>query len=166
MAEIPRADERPLNPQVRHEPRDVSARGVVLFGVGLVVSGMIIHIALWWLFDALAAGDKDKRSASPLAESQRRPPPPPPRLEGFEEGEWHKTRRPRVAGSSVELEYEWVDREKGIVRIPVEDAMAILAKNPKLLPVRPREEAEKSQDSQDRPPGPASSGRPSPGGKP
>jgi len=156
MAEIPHS-EQPRNEQVRNEPRDVSVHGVVLFGVGLVVSGLLIHIALWWLFDALAASDKDsKRPSSPLAESQKRPPPPPPRLEGLE------GRPPRAAGRSPVARYEWVDKEAGVVRIPVEDAMAILAKNPKLLPARPSKEAEKSQD---RTPGPANSGRPRPGGK-
>ncbi len=160
MAEIPHS-EQPRNEQVRNEPRDVSVRGVVLFGVGLVVSGLLIHIALWWLFDALAAADKNiKQPSSPLAESQKRPAPPPPRLEGFE------GRSPRDAVSSTEVKYEWVDKKAGIVRIPVEDAMAILAKNPRLLPARPRNEAEKPQDSQDRTPGTANSGRPLPRGKP
>ena len=112
------------NPAVNHESTDVNVRGVLFFGVGLTVVAVIIHIAVWFLYDYFA---------SPQHASLRLPQQPAPtrslpskaQLQVEPVGELSQL---RSSEEQTLRSYAWIDREKGIVRIPIERAMEIVAR--------------------------------------
>ena len=112
-----------------HERSDLSLRTIIIFGAVLTVSAIVIQIILWLLFEGLAA--RSERADRPRSIFVPADGVPPPRLmvregEGLPE---LRAREERVLGS-----YGWVDREGGIVRIPVEKAIeAVLSRG---LPAR------------------------------
>lgn len=127
-SEIARNDARAgaaLNDSVAYERRDVNARAIFWIGVVMIIAAVVIHTVVWWLFDAF-----DRREAQkgrPPATLVRAPQPAPtdPRLQTDAPADLDGLR----AAKERELEsYGWVDREKGVVHIPVEQAMTILVR--------------------------------------
>jgi hypothetical protein len=103
-------------PDVHHEESDVSVSGIFRFAVVLVllcVFSLALLVGLFQYFD----------SRDPLAPQLTRV-PPAPRLEElpirdlatFRQGE-----------ENLLNGYSWVDQSKGVVRIPIERAIDILA---------------------------------------
>jgi hypothetical protein len=114
MAEPSRHDEPLLNPDVRHEPSDASAVWVLAFAGVLTLLAAIVLVLLFWLFRPL------------LRTGERGELPPEPRLEGLVSDA--APTEPLKAPRGAPPKYGWVDRKTGIVRIPVEDAIEILAR--------------------------------------
>jgi hypothetical protein len=138
----PRSPHPEDNPDVRHEHSDVNVRAILWFAGGLVVAGGLIHVGLWALFALFAeSAPSAPPDTRPLAigDLQR---PPTPRLQALpweRDGEWAP---PRVdlyefrAAEDLRLHgYGWIDRDAGIVHIPIERAIEILARRG--LPSRP-----------------------------
>jgi hypothetical protein len=120
---------------VHHEESDVDVGRIVKFGVALVVAAAVIHAAvaaLFWYFDERLA---EAATASPIAAGAARI-PPEPRLQVDPRGE---LREYRAREDEVLSGYTWVDRDAGVVRIPVDEAMRLLVERG--LPARPAGEA-------------------------
>lgn len=128
------ADVRPA-PEARpagYERRDLNPRVVGFFLLGLTAGIGIVLLLTAWLFgvfDARAA----RRDVPPSPLAVGRPIPPEPRLlvtPGKElKAVWG-------AEDAVLNSYGWVDQKAGIVRIPIDRAMDLLAERG--LPVRKR----------------------------
>jgi hypothetical protein len=104
-----------------YEKGDVHFRGVLIFAVALVV-GVVLTLALVGGMIALLA----QRSPSSMRASPTGTPsvvPPPPVLQAQP---WEDLRRYREEQSRILLDYAWIDRKAGIVRIPVERAMELV----------------------------------------
>lgn len=114
----------PHHEEVRFEPSDISPRGTFITGVVLLV-GMWIVVALLYFFFAHLVHQRARVSPPPLPiEAQGNPMPPYPRLQSSPARDL-KTLRAR---EDWELNhYFWIDKSKGIVAIPIERAMDILA---------------------------------------
>jgi hypothetical protein len=98
-----------------HELRDLNLRVVGLFAVGLLLFGLATHAMVGWLFRSL------DRRAPPR--SERVGEAPLPHLEetpGLQLGAIRR-REERELQS-----YGWIDRDRGVVRIPIERAMQLL----------------------------------------
>jgi hypothetical protein len=109
---------------VGHERRDVSFRPLVYAGIGLVIVLVLTVFGMERLFDYLAArAARRSEPASPLAPAGRQL-PPEPRLqtEPIQDLAALRAREEATLGS-----YGWVDRQAGIVRIPITRAMELLA---------------------------------------
>jgi hypothetical protein len=124
---------RPHGTGVRtgYETSDLSPRAIALFGLGLALTlivVMAITYGLWTLFRETDA----RRAARPSPFSFTREPMAGPRLEDEPGRELKALRREEEARLSS---YGWVDREKGVVHIPIDSAIEILAKRG--LPTRP-----------------------------
>jgi hypothetical protein len=124
-----------------HNDDDVNVRGVLMFGVGLGVLLFVVSVVLWWLHGALASREKAARPplVGPAAERPRLPQDldkiPEPRLQADEALDLERQR----ASEETQLRaYGWVDRAAGVVQIPIERAMDLLAQ-PGALPARPAE---------------------------
>jgi hypothetical protein len=128
---------------VRHEPTDLSFRGVMTFYAGLAISLVLVAVGVWCMVRFLSyREDELKRSESPWTmeeKSSRREEvageqsrlPLLPRLEGLETG---PTIQEQFRQEEKHLgEYGWMDRKAEIVHIPIEDAMKKLVGN---LPAR------------------------------
>ena len=117
-------DEKDPN-QPSFETTDVEVSVVLKFGVVLVIMIALSALGSWVIFrllfaDAVRADPK----FSPLAVLDRQP-PPEPRLIENEPSDLDTVRQQEQA---VLENYEWVDRGGGVVRIPIERAMELLAK--------------------------------------
>jgi hypothetical protein len=124
MTEHHPSEEQVKNPEVEHETSDVSVRGVLGFGAAMVVVAVILHVLLWWMFDWFQAKDAaEKPGQSPWARTTEKRLPPEPRLEGIETAPVQRTEQEAEARLH---RYGWVDREKGIVHMPIQEAMQLL----------------------------------------
>ena len=136
----------PSRPSPGHEISDVSVRAVVWFVVGLILAGGALHLLSHGLFVTLLAYEtRANQSTFPLADEERGESPNNPGLEGIKKMQARsEAGRPSPYVHPEDLEpskqpalneFAWVDRNKGIVRIPIDQAKRIvLEKN--LLPAR------------------------------
>jgi len=108
-----------------HEERDVRARPVVLAALGLavicIVAGVLMHL-LFNLFASMAS--YQSAVPSPLAGVYGQKAPPAPRLQT---APLQDLTTLRARDAALLDGYGWVNREDGIVRIPVERAIEVLA---------------------------------------
>jgi len=130
---MPDTDDSPSEPihdDVRYEPSDVSLRGILAFGGGLLLLGIIVHVGVGGLLALFARQEKAVNPPLPaLAKERPRLPGdlqriPAPRLEESEERELRELREEEAARLHS---YGWVDRKAGTVRIPIEVALEMLS---------------------------------------
>jgi hypothetical protein len=120
MGEMPRSAEPARH---GHEERDVQLRPLIISGMGLAMLAGLSLLAMWLLFDYFAARRARLELApSPMFEARQLP--PEPRLEVSPQQD---LRQMRAAETAVLHSYGWVDRQAGIVRIPIERAIELLA---------------------------------------
>ena len=113
-----------------HELSDIEPGNIALFGALLVVIIIAVLFASFALFGFFNTSiSKTRPLPSPLSYS--REPPPEPRLSLKPGGELSAV---RAEENKILSSYDWVDRDHGIVRIPIERAIEMLAE--KGLPVR------------------------------
>jgi hypothetical protein len=109
-----------------YERRDLEPRHIAIFSAGGTVVLLLAAGLAYWIVQSAT-----KRQASlqtPLPPAQAREAEPEPRLQvqGFNE-----LREMRHAEDMMLNSYGWIDREQGLVRIPVERAMKIFAESKK-----------------------------------
>jgi hypothetical protein len=125
-------------PELPVEGDGINYRGIVWFVVTLTIVTLVCQILVWALFvvfDKRAASTDTPRSA--LAAPQGTAPPAPNLLTN-EPGNLHSFREGEDKALST---YEWVDKDKGVVRIPIDRAKELLLERG--LPVRGAEAATK-----------------------
>jgi hypothetical protein len=125
MAEMhhPHAGGHGDNPVVDHEESDVNIRAVFGFAGGLLVSAIVIHLAVWVLFRYFDAREgRQAAPAFPLAATQGSRLPPEPRLQTNPRQDLGDL---RAREDQVLTSYGWVDKNTGIVRIPIDEAMKL-----------------------------------------
>ena len=106
-----------------HEESDVDIRAIFIFAAGLVVVTAFIGIVVWGLFRYFNAREERTSAPSfPLAVSQERRLPPEPRLQTNPRED---LRELRDTEQDTLTTYGWVDRNAGIVRIPIDDAIRL-----------------------------------------
>jgi hypothetical protein len=136
-----------VNESVAYERRDVNAWAIFWIGVGMISAALVIHTAVWWLFAAFDRREAQKgRPPATLVQTQR-PATPEPRLQTNAPADLNSLR----AAEKNELEnYGWIDQQKGIVRIPIEQAMTLLVERglPKTQPAVNENDGAKSNAQQ------------------
>ncbi len=109
---------------------DENVRAVLRFGFWMVVAAVVIYAALFGMFQYFdqqaAASDPAK---NPLLAGEKLPETPaarfpPPQLQSSAAEELEKF---RAAEDRKLSSYEWVDRNAGIVRMPIDRAMQMVA---------------------------------------
>jgi len=116
-----------------HETRDVSVRGIALFGAALAAMVLLVLGAMVLWFDHLASSESrlQREPVSMVTRGTRgaarpaNPMPPDPRLQDDPAGDLARMR----AEEQKALDgYGWVDRDRGVVSVPIEKAMEIVVK--------------------------------------
>ena len=138
---------RHANPHVSHERGDVNVFQITGFGIGLVIACIVVVFAMGAMFAYLAKREDKKNPPIPASMVQeKQQAPPEPRLSGVALDANGQV-SPRSVYPRVELKelredeaailnnYAWVDPDHGIVRIPIDQAIDIVAK--KGLPSKP-----------------------------
>jgi hypothetical protein len=116
--------------RVGYDTTAVNVRGVALAGVGVIVMLALAMLVAWWLSGLYQAPVQPVDAPFP-PEQIEVPFPPQPRLQSNPTLDWQEQQeRARTLLNS----YEWLNREQGTVRIPVEQAIELLAEEG--LPVR------------------------------
>ena len=121
----------PADTSVRYEKSDAHVGGIVTFGIMLAVLLLAVHFAATGLFDYLKASENRKYPPLPALAAKERPhlphdlgKIPAPRLQVSETMDLSKLRKHE---ESLLTNYDWVDRKAGVVRIPIDEAMRLLA---------------------------------------
>lgn len=128
------------NPEVEYERRDLSARGVLLFLLALAVTAVFAHLIIWGMFRSLGHRQITPQAAAtaiatPVNTLPKGDPAvafPAPQLQPDPVADLNKfrARENQILGS-----YGVVDKDRGIVRIPIDRAMQLLVERG--LPTRP-----------------------------
>jgi hypothetical protein len=111
------------NPEVRHEKSDVDTKAIIRFGIGLAVTLIVTFLLLFALFAYFSAREM-RFGRGPARVQSTDQLPPEPRLEVSPRANLEEL---RAAEQKVLENYGWVDKEKNVVRIPIERAMEIIA---------------------------------------
>ena len=115
---------KPDNPEVAHEESDVNVRAILGYGAGLMAVAVVVHVFLWWLLGVYQTQDyRSQTQAYPLAAGQHEQLPPSPRLQNNPQQDMRELRARQEA---VLKGYGWINREGGVARIPIEEAMRII----------------------------------------
>lgn len=123
------------NPETGFEQQDLSARGIFSFLLGLAIFGVLVHFVLNGMYAFLDGYERQHQPPlNPLVSNvptDTREVPPEARLK-FPQPRLEVSERTDLGGFRFEEEnklnsYGWVDQKAGIVRIPIERAMQLVA---------------------------------------
>ena len=113
-----------------HELSDLNPNNILWFGAGLALVIVIVVLAMYGLFHFFYRSETRSRpTPSPLSYGVE--PPPEPRLLTRPGGDLAAM---RAEEDQILNSYGWIDRERGIVRLPIGRAITLLAQ--KGLPTR------------------------------
>ena len=110
------------NPVPGHERRDVAVKRLLMFGAGMCAMVIFALVSMWFLFGYYKAQQSTGAPGSSQAQGQKLP--PEPRLQVTEQADLNQKRK---AEDAILTSYGWVDQPKGIVRIPIDRAIELLA---------------------------------------
>jgi hypothetical protein len=125
-------------PDAAPRTRDVSIRAVLLFAFWLAVGLIGSGVAMLLLFRALEKKNlAEDRKLSPMIAASLARTPPEPRLEPYPLALRQVL---RAQEDEVLTTYGWVDKDRGIARIPIDRAMELLVERG-LPPAKPMQAA-------------------------
>ncbi len=110
----------------QHERTDMNPKYVLYFGIGLVVAGLAIHVGIWWMFHQFER-EQARRERQPVLVNVPTT-VPEPRLQISPQGDLEEVRRRE---NEILSTYQWIDREKGIARIPIDRAIELFLERQK-----------------------------------
>ena len=111
------------NPEVHHEQSDVSIRGILGFGAALMAGTVVVFVLMRLLLSFFEAREaRQVPPMYPLAVTQEKRLPPEPRLQTDPRGDLAELRAREDAALHS---YGWVDKNAGVVRIPIDAAIKL-----------------------------------------
>jgi hypothetical protein len=123
-----------------HESSDVSIRAIALFGLGLILVGVFIHFLLIALMNAFSDQLTGPAGlARPLSDILNRPSDPL-----LQDNPADELAKMRAAEAEALNKYGWIDKSRGVVRIPIDRAIDLVAERG--LPVRVQAPAEQKKE--------------------
>ena len=105
---------------VHHEESDIQIGPIFKFLGWLTVLGIVVQVVVWLMMGLFESQAEREEIQYPLAVGQEDRVPPEPRLQVTPEQDlstYQARERELLEG------YSWVDKNAGIVRIPIEEAM-------------------------------------------
>lgn len=108
--------------EVGHETRDISVRVVGWFAVGLIAAAIITYAGVAGLFHVFKQDYPSPSAPSRITEP--RVFAPEPRLQNNPRTDLDQFRATEEAKLNS---YGWIDKEEGVIRIPIERAMDLIA---------------------------------------
>lgn len=123
----------PENVNVAHERGDADVFTITKYGIGLAIGVVVVVFMMWGLFDWFYARESDKPVALSQQILKERPTAPPePRLQSHPRVD---LRELRESEETALTSYGWINPDAGTVRIPIDQAIDMIAK--KGLPSKP-----------------------------
>lgn len=106
-----------------YERREANLKLIIYSAIGLAVTVFIVLILMWGVFNALKVhGEANDQTYSPMAAPFQLP--PEPRLQEHPDLE---LRELRAHEAQVLNQYQWSDQKNGILHIPINRAMDLIA---------------------------------------
>lgn len=132
------------NSKMGFEPKDLSPSSVYGFLAGLFVAAVLVAFVLWGFYDFM---DRYERSQQPPQNPLVQPTRvetrqiPPQTIQKFPQPRLERNERLEINDFLLKEEdtldsYGWVDQKAGVVRIPIERAMQLIAQQG--LPTTPK----------------------------
>jgi hypothetical protein len=106
-----------------YEHTDANVWQIVKFGIWLTVTAIVVHIGLGLMYQMLIKQSSETQEQRyPLASRTEPRLPPAPRLQQFPRTEYYEFR----LDEQQKLEsYGWVNKDAGVVHIPIDQAMRL-----------------------------------------
>ncbi len=121
-----------MSEHAHHEESDIDVRTILGVGAGLIVLAVVIGAVVWGLYAFLLNREaQGVLTEFPLASGQAQRLPPEPRLQTDPRED---LRALRQTEDSILQSYGWIDKNTGVVRIPIDQAMKLTLERG--LPVR------------------------------
>jgi len=132
-----------INVETHHEKSDVNVKALLWTAAIAIVIGAISYVGIWWMFRFYAGMERRKaRAQAPLTEMQRPADASVPRdqpllqpfpkkahsgevVPPFRDTPVIDLQKMRIDEDRALKTYGWVDQQKGMVRIPIEEAKKI-----------------------------------------
>jgi hypothetical protein len=108
---------------VRFEPADIQPHPVLLTGLCIFGATLVIAFATYFFASLLTQARRREGAQTQAAAAVARRLPPEPRLQASPSGELQAYREAQMQQLS---NYSWVDRDKGVVAIPIQSAMELI----------------------------------------
>lgn len=119
------------NPEIRFEASDVRAAAILKFALWLALSTVLVLFLMRLMYVGFAKFEAAQQPLPPIMQTDANRQPPLPRLQELPAVDLFEYRR---EDDRVLRSYGWVDPTRGIVRIPIEEAMRLTLQRG--LPVR------------------------------
>ena len=127
-----------FNPETAHEHSDVPVRPLFWFIAIFIVFGIVSHVALYLLYKGFVKGERNRMDPPQTQVARSKDASVPqnqPLLQPFPRAEIAPQRQTPVtdladmrhAEDAVLKNYGWVDKQHGVVHIPIEDAKKLYA---------------------------------------
>ena len=117
---------QPVHPEhpVHRETSDVAIGGILTFAISLVVSLVVVSGLVWFMYSYFRREAARPIPAEfPLATTSMRRLPPEPRLQTAPRED---LRNLREGEERTLTTYGWVDKNAGVVRIPIDQAKKLI----------------------------------------
>ncbi len=124
------------NDEIRFETRDVRATAILKFAVYLFIATIAVLFLMQRLYVAFARFEASRQPPAPIMQTAPDRKPPLPRLQETPPLDLEAMHKSEDAALSS---YGWADPTTGVVRIPIDEAMRIVAERG--LPARGAEPA-------------------------
>jgi len=123
-------DKHPSGASSAYEKRDANPRSLLRFGLGLFLTLVLSWAASKWIFDYFRRVQSLGPTATPFEQARALPPLPQLQVHPVEDLDRLRQQQEKALDT-----YGWVDRSRGIVHIPIEQAMDLVLERG--LPARP-----------------------------
>jgi hypothetical protein len=118
------ADTNHTNASVNFEHRDVNARSMAWVLAAIVVTAIVLHLVLYFLYEESRSGSVESGRIPKATEPTRQQTSSQPKLQVDPSTDIDQLRREENKKLTT---YGWIDKDKGVVRIPIEQAMRSIA---------------------------------------
>jgi hypothetical protein len=106
-----------------YEHTDANVWVIAKFGLWLGVTAIVVHLGIWVMWNTMVGRAKETQEQRyPLAVSSDAKLPPEPRLQQFPRNEAYSF---RVKEQERLHSYGYINKEAGVVHIPIEEAMKL-----------------------------------------
>ena len=112
------------NPDVRFEKEDIRATPVLKFLVGIAVTTVVVCLLLLGFYRGMRSYLADLQPEPPHMKFEENREAPLPRLQERPAPDLHTI---RAEEERILTTYGWVDKSRGVVRVPIEEAMKLVA---------------------------------------
>jgi hypothetical protein len=116
--------------ELGHEPTAVSARAVSI-AVAILLGGIVAALLLMAGLNMLLAA---RQGGAPTVQPPGTPVAPPPGVPAVDVNQTDTLRQLQAREKALLTEYDWIDRDARVARIPIRRAMEILGQQPPPTP--------------------------------